>query len=270
MLAGGLVVLAALAALGPGRESLAGRSARVASAAPARSAGIPAVSGAALTAALVHAATPVSASAHLPADCTPQAAGPPGSPYQLGLVGTVTDGTLTAGPATVADIAAKFCGIVTVVSGKPPCYATGEASSPTDGQVFGSLTATLTLIPGMTPKVPFTAHPGTITGGFACQSSTDGLAVDLSATVSASTGLYGLSCQIGPLTIPLTGVLTGPLTDTKITLASHDFSVPTVASSPTCEGAVPTNLDAIAGLPIKPGGASVSLPATATLYRPAS
>ncbi|MGH9172588.1 MAG: hypothetical protein ACRD0Z_17265 [Acidimicrobiales bacterium] len=226
--------------------------------------------GATLTAQLLESATAVTASTHLPADCVPQAVGPPGSTYQLGLVGTVTNGTLTAGPATVADITAKFCGIVTVVSGEPPCYATGMVSSPADGEVFGSLSATLTLVPGMTPKVPFAAHPGTITGGFSCHSSNDGLEVDLSATVSATTGLYGLSCEIGPLTIPLTGVLTGPLTATQITLSSDDFSVPAVSSSPTCEGAVPANLDAIAGLPIKPGGARVNLPAKATLYRPAN
>src|SRR5580692_5331612 len=31
-------------------------------------------------------------SANLPADCTPKPSGPPGAPYQLGLVGTVSNG----------------------------------------------------------------------------------------------------------------------------------------------------------------------------------
>ena len=204
----------------------------------------------------------------LPADCIPKPQGPPGAPYQLGLVGTVHDGVLTAGAATVADITAKFCGIVTVVNGKLPCGATGSVISPKDGQVFGTLSATLTLVPGMSPKVPFVAHPGTITGGFTCESSGSGLAITMNATVSGSTGLYGLSCTIGPLTLPLSGVLTGPLSDASITLKGNNFGVPVVSPSPTCPGQVPANLDAIAGLPIHPGGASVTLPATAYLYQP--
>lgn len=212
----------------------------------------------------------LAASGTLPADCIPQASGPPGAPYQLGLVGTVSNGILTAGSATVADITAKFCGVVTVVNGRAPCGATGTVVSPPDGQVFGSLSATLTLVPGMLPKVPFVAHAGTIRGGFACQSSTNGLAVTLDATVSGSTGLFGLSCTIGPLTIPLSGVLTGPLNNASITLRSDNFTVPVVSSSPTCSGQVPANIDAIAGLPIAAGKASAILPATASLYQPSS
>jgi hypothetical protein len=205
----------------------------------------------------------------LPADCIPKSSGPPGAPYQLGLVGTVHNGVLEAGPATVADITAKFCGVVTVVPGKPPCGATGSVVSPTDGQIFGSLSVQLTMIPGMDPKVPFVAHPGSITGGFSCVNSPDGLAVSLDARVSGSTGLYGLSCTIGPLSILLTGLVTGPLNNATIILRSNDFSVPAVQSSPTCAGAVPTNLDQIAGLPIGPGGATATLPATASIYQPA-
>lgn len=212
----------------------------------------------------------VAATDNLPADCLPKSPGPPGSPYQLGIVGTVTAGVLSAGPTTVAQLSAKFCGVVTVVSGQPPCYATGSVSSPPDGQVFGTLQATLDLVPGMTPKVPFVAHPGTITGGFACSSSTNGLAVDMKATVSGSTGLFGLSCTVGPLTIPLSGVLTGPLDHLSITLRGSDFTVPAVQPSPTCSGEVPANLNQIAGLPIAPGGATATLPATASLYQPAT
>jgi hypothetical protein len=183
----------------------------------------------------------------------------------------VHNGVLTAGTATVADITATFCGVVTVVAGKPPCGATGTVSSPQDGQMFGSIFATLTLIPGMAPKVPFVAHPGSITGGFACQApSPHGLEVSLKAVVSGSTGIFGLSCTIGPLTIPLSGVLTGPLSDASITLTSNDFAVPAVSPSPTCSGQVPASLDTIAGLPIPAGGATATLPATAALYQPAA
>ncbi len=211
----------------------------------------------------------LTASDNLPADCIPNPSGPPGAPYQLGLVGTVNNGVLTAGPARIADITAKFCGVVTVVNGRPPCTVTGSVVSPENGQIFGSLSAELTFIPGMDPKVPFVAHPGTITGGFGCGSSVDGLAVSLTATVSGSTGLYGLSCAIGPLTLHLSGAVTGPLSSASIVLRGNDFAVPAVKPSPTCSGQVPSNLDAIAGLPIAPGGASVTLPATTSLYQPA-
>jgi hypothetical protein len=210
----------------------------------------------------------IATSSNLPADCMPKPSGPPGAPYQLGLVGTVSGGVITAGPARIANITAKFCGVVTVVPGKPPCGATGTVVSPQDGQIFGSLSAELTMIPGMTPRVPFVAHPGTITGGFACVSSENGLVVNVTARVSGSTGLFGLSCTIGPLSIPLTGVVTGPLDNARITLRSNDFSVPDVETSPTCAGAVPTNLDQIAGLPISPGGATATLPATTAIYQP--
>lgn len=204
----------------------------------------------------------------LPADCVPEPSGPPNGPYQLGLVGTVTNGVLDTGTTRVANIKAKFCAVVTVVAGQPPCGATGSVNSPPDGQVFGSLSATLTLIPSMSPTVPFKATPGHITGGFACASSVNGLEVNVDATVSGTTGLFGLSCTIGPFTVPLSGVLTGPFNDASITLRGNDFVVPGVSSSARCPGNVPAGLDEVAGLPIPAGQASLILPATAALYRP--
>jgi hypothetical protein len=211
---------------------------------------------------------------NLPADCIPSDTGPPGGPYELGIVGTVTNGVLTAGVTKVANINVKFCGIVTIVPGTPPCNATGTVDSPPDGQIFGSLTADLTLIPGMQPSVPFTAIPGTITGGFQCSPNSSQLIVTANATVSGTTGLYGLSCTVGPFSIALSGALSGPISEpdqyATVTLAGNDFSIPAVQSSPSCTGAVPANLNELAGLPIAPGGASASLPASVTLYQPAS
>jgi len=208
---------------------------------------------------------------NLPADCIPNPAGPPTAPYELGLVGTVTGGVLSTGAATVAGISATFCGIATIVNGTPPCGATGSVSSPPDGQVYGSMSVALTLVPGMTPSIGFTANPGTITGGFSCTSDPNGLDVSLDATVSGTTSpLFGVSCTIGPLTIPLSGVITGPFTDLTGTLTSHDITVPDVQASPTCPGSLPANVDAIAGLPIAAGGASATLPIKASLYQPAS
>ena len=206
---------------------------------------------------------------NIPRDCVPNPAGPPTSPYQLGLVGTAANGSLTAGPATVANVNAKFCGIVTLVNGTPPCGATGAAESPVDGQVYGPLSVVLTLVPGMTPTIGFTANPGTITGGFSCSSSQNGLAVSLDARVSGSTApLFGVSCTIGPLDLPLTGAVTGPLSAANATLSSSDFTVPALTPSSTCPASVAANIDDIAGLPLAPGRASASLPITASLYQP--
>jgi hypothetical protein len=209
-------------------------------------------------------------SSDLPDDCMPNPVGPPAAPYQLGLVGTATNGALDTGSATVSDIDAKFCGIVTLTPGTPPCGATGTVDSPMDGQEFGALSVGLTLVPGMTPTIGFVANPGTITGGFTCTSSQNGLAVALDANVSGSTApLFGVSCTIGPVTIPLTGAVTGPLTATTATLTSNAFSVPAIQPSSTCPAAVAANVDMIAGLPLSAGQASASLPVTASIYQPA-
>ena len=127
----------------------------------------------------------------------------------------------------------------------------------------------LTLVPGMTPTIGFTANPGTITGGFSCSSSQNGLAVSLNARVSGSTApLFGVSCTIGPLDLPLTGAVTGPLSAANATLSSSDFTVPALTPSPSCPASVAANIDDIAGLPLSPGRASASLPITASLYQP--
>ncbi len=209
------------------------------------------------------------ASSNLPDDCVPNPSGPPAAPYELGLVGTATNGALDTPSASVAGINATFCGLVTLVTGTPPCGATGSIHSPTDGQVYGAMSVALTLVPGMTPTIGFDANPGTISGGFSCTSSQNGLSVDLDANVSGNTApLFGVSCTIGPVSIPLTGTVTGPLTDTTATLTSNGVEVPTVQPSSTCPAAVAANVDMIAGLPLSAGHASASLPVTASLYQP--
>jgi len=169
-----------------------------------------------------------------------------------------------AGPG----IDAKFCGIITLVNGTPPCGTTGSVDSPTDGQKYGPLSVVLTLVPKMTPTIGFVANPGTITGGFSCTSSQNGLAVALNANVSGTTApLFGVSCTIRA-TIPLTGAVTGPLTDTTATLTSNDLNVPALQPSTTCPAAVAANVDMIAGLPLAPGHSSATLPVIASIYQP--
>jgi hypothetical protein len=208
-------------------------------------------------------------SSNLPNDCVPDPAGPQTAPYEFGLVGAVVNGALGTPSASVGGINAKFCGLVTLTNGTPPCGATGSIHSPIDGQVFGAMSVALTLVPGMTPTVGFAANPGTIDGGFTCTSSQNGLSVDLDANVSGNTApLFGVSCTIGPVTIPLSGTVTGPLTDTTATLTSSAFGVPALQPSATCPAAVAYNIDLIAGLPLSAGQASASLPIAASLYQP--
>ena len=208
-------------------------------------------------------------SSDLPDDCVPNPAGPPNSTYQLGLVGTAANGALSTGSATVSHVNAKFCGIVTLVTGTPPCGATGSVNSPTDGQEYGPLSILLTLVPKMDPTIGLVANPGTITGGFSCSSSQNGLPVALNANVSGSTApLFGVSCTIRA-TIPLTGAVSGPLTATTATLTSNNLIVPPVQPTATCPAPVAANVDAIAGLPLSPGQSSATFPVMASLYQPA-
>ncbi|HXW34911.1 MAG TPA: hypothetical protein VEJ87_10070 [Acidimicrobiales bacterium] len=207
----------------------------------------------------------------LPDDCVPNSAGPPTSPYQLGLVGTINDGSLVTGPASVSNINATFCSVVTVVQGNAQCPASSQVTAQPDDQVFGNLQVALNLVPGMTPTIKFTPNPGPIVGTTSCASSVNGLAVTLDATVGGSTGpLFGVSCSIGPFTIPLTGRITGPFTHLTGTLTNSTFSVPAIQQSPDCPGAIPENIDEIAGLPLGPGQSTASLPVTASLYQPAT
>jgi len=205
----------------------------------------------------------------LPSDCIPNAQGPPFVPYELGFVGTVTHGSLHAGVATVQGITAKVCGIVTVVGASGQCPAVGVLSANSDDQKFAPLNADLNVVPGFKPGVPFSVVPGKTTGGFVCTpSSQQGLAVTLKAVVGGSTGLFGLRCGIGPVPVQLTGIVTGPLTDVTGTFTGHNFAVPAVGPSPACSQQVASNLNALAGLPIASGGASITLELSGSLYQP--
>ncbi|MBO0727896.1 MAG: hypothetical protein J2P57_01470 [Acidimicrobiaceae bacterium] len=211
----------------------------------------------------------VSNADNLPNDCIPQGQGPPVVPYELGFVGTVTGGTLVAGPAKVSGITAKVCGIVTVEPGNSACPVTGVITSNPDDQKFDAVEAGLTLVPGIQPKVPFTILPGKISGTFACPTTSQhGLPVTLRALVGGTTGLFGLQCEVGPLPVTLSGLVTGPLTDVTGTFTSRPFAVPAIGPSQGCSQQVASNFNAIAGLPIAPGGASISLQLTGSLYQP--
>jgi hypothetical protein len=220
-----------------------------------------------------HAVLTSTTPADLPSDCLPNGSGPPSSPYQLGLVGTVHGGAISAGPARVDDIDLNFCGVVTVVPGSPPCYATTKVVTEPDDQVFTNtaLHVTLTMIPGMTPSIGFTPQPGPISGSTPCASSSHGLQVALDATVEGSTTpVFGVSCTIGPFTIPLRGSVTGPLTHLTGTVSSSSFSVPAITPTTTCPSDIADNVDEITGLPLPAGRSSAALPVTAYLYQPAS
>jgi hypothetical protein len=208
--------------------------------------------------------------AGLPADCVPNGAGPPGSPYQLGFVAEVGPGSLVAGPVAVNGITAKVCGIATVVEGRGPCAVTAEVTVPPDGQKFGPLNATITELPGLSPQIPFTPDAKGLTSGLGCGSSANGLSVTAVANVGGHAGLFGLSCGLD-LTIDLTATITGPIDnglDLSGTFRSNSFGIPAVSPSPSCPGGVTTNLNSIVGLPLPPGKAVLDLPFKAAVYVP--
>ena len=210
----------------------------------------------------------------LPADCTPSPSGPPGSPYELGLVAqighppgtdpTVADGTLVAGSLSVSGIAASLCGVVVVVPGPAGCPVTAEVTVPADGQFFVPLSAVLALVPGQPVAVPFTVSSRAITANLGCSSSVDGLLIQTSAVLAGTTALFGVTCNVGA-TASLTAVLTGTsLLDLHGTL-SGPVTLDGATLAPTCPQAVVTNLDQLAGLP---RAGSLMLPVKAALYAP--
>jgi hypothetical protein len=219
-----------------------------------------------LLTALRNGAFPEANADNLPKDCLPNPIGPPGAPYQFGIVVVVTDGSLTAGPVAVPNISATICGIVTVTTGTAGCPAGTTIVIPPDGQLFGPLNAYLHVIPGLDPSVPFTPHPQEIVSSLGCQSSQGGLKVSATGNVGGTAGAFGVACSI-QVTVPLAGIITGPLDPPFQAHGTFtgQLKVPAVALSPTCPAEVATNLNEIVGLPTV---GTVTLPFTAAIYIP--
>jgi hypothetical protein len=206
----------------------------------------------------------------VPAGCRPSYNAPP---YQLGFTGTFSAGKLQVGPVTVGGltggISGTFCGIAEVEPGTGGCPAQVVLLSPSQGQQFNPLGITFSVVPGMQPEIKNgSVQPGPLSGVALCPSPNGQNALEVSATADAgaSTGLFGLSCVVGPVSIPLTGTLTGTPPQLTGTLNSPPFTVPAGQASATCPHSVADLLNSIAGLPNK--AASLSITVTANTYAP--
>jgi hypothetical protein len=224
--------------------------------------------------------------ANLPADCIPTT--PPGQVGELGVVGELgalpdpnlsgrlvsAPGSLAAGPVAVPGITGKACGVVKLTNGSPPCPVSGEVILPADGQRFPTLKAAVTLIPGITPEVPFTPEPQQITGTLVCGNgtSTAGLTASVDAVVGGGAGLFGLTCVV-MVHIALDGTANGPIFAAPGwylggTFRSSDFTIPAVTPTAACPPGVAANLNNIVGLPLTPGKATLVLPFALEVYTP--
>jgi hypothetical protein len=193
----------------------------------------------------------------------------------LGLVGTVTNGTITTPTVSVDDVDAKICGIVQVQPGTGGCAADTTITVPADGQAFAPLKATVAVVPGQPISVPFTVVPHPLTASLGCGSSADGLVFSVSATVSGSTGLFGVACTIGPIALSIQGAAGQPGFNPPTTSLSDvtgrftaDFGIPAVSPDATCPSSVAANLDPIAQLPTTPDAAHLVLPIVTSIYQP--
>lgn len=214
-----------------------------------------------------------------PKDCQPNPIGPPTHPYQLGFLAEVgplpgQPSQLVAGPVRVDNITAKACGVATVIPGSGGCAVNASINVPPDGQLFGNIKAAITIIPGVTPEIPFTPAAKSLTSGLGCGSSVNGLQVSATATVGGSATLFGLTCGL-TLTIPLKATINGPLDSTGLGLhgvfqPSKPFVIPTATPSATCPAGVTKNLNQIVGLPLTVGTGALNLPFSAGVYLPKS
>ena len=135
--------------------------------------------------------------------------------------------------------------------GSGGCAVNASINVPPDGQLFGNIKAAITIIPGVTPEIPFTPAAKSLTSGLGCGSSLNGLQVSATATVGGSASLFGLTCGL-TLTIPLKATINGPLDSTGLGLhgvfqPSKPFVIPTATPSATCPAGVTKNLNQIVG-----------------------
>ncbi|HLI23958.1 MAG TPA: hypothetical protein VKU91_03320, partial [Acidimicrobiales bacterium] len=204
------------------------------------------------------------------AQCQPVYDAPP---YQLGVVGSFSGGQLKVGYATVAGttggISGTFCGIASLQPGKGSCPVELALTVPAQGQQFSPLGITFDVVPGMTPDIKDgTVLPGDLQGGVVCPDPAGQYSVEATATAqaTASTGLFGLACDIGPVSIPLSGTLSGTPPELTGTLTSAPFTIPAGAASPTCPASVVSLLNSIGELPYHQAAFSINV--TASTYAP--
>lgn len=174
------------------------------------------------------------------------------------------NGTMSLARAKATSLSAKACGAVTGKLG-----AMVLTVRPGDIE-----------FPAMPVKLLFVSVPSTITvnaplsGPFKPGPGLTSAEVKLKANLSASAKFMGFSCVIGPLTPTLTTGKSGSLHGTTFTgslkkgftgkVVANDFAVPAIHSSKTCPWLFATLANALAGLPVAPGKASIIMEGSIT------
>lgn len=222
--------------------------------------------GSAHHAASAHPAAPAAAPAHaagpaaaatvepvpLPLDCQPTSNPPP---TEYGFVARLTAGRVSGPAVTIDPMTARICGIIRIVPGTGGCTAQGQLRVPADGVIFpDDLKATLTVVPGMHPKIPVTAQAQPVVVDIPCAgSSQNGLKLDLPLTVSGGAGAFGLSCNLtisGTAHSVITGDLFSGNYQGTVTLTGNNFhATPVTNSGAYCPGQLPQEVNTIAQLP---------------------
>ncbi len=170
-----------------------------------------------------------------------------------------TDGTMVLGRATSHGLRAKACG---AVIGKT-------------GAMRLTIQPGNIAFPAVSVKILFIHVPATITvnaplsGPFKTGPGLKSAEVSLKANLSASFTLLGFNCDIGPLKPTLTTGKSGSLHGMTFTgdiekgytgkVVANDFVVPAIQSSKTCPKLVAAMANTLAGLPLAPGKASISM-----------
>jgi hypothetical protein len=210
---------------------------------------------------------PTLAGLSLPADCVPHV----GPPYQIGAVGRFYGGTFTMGSGVnVNNIGGTFCAVATVVSPiEPGAQICANFVAPSNGMQFNPLTATINIIPGVTTYIGhITMSVGSISA-YVCDNAAPGpITLQTHVTASAGAPLLGSDCSIGPLTVPVTGELQGPLDPgpATATLTNLPFTIPTLPVSSECPAGLADAADSILALPSGLGHITVS--AAVSVYVP--
>jgi hypothetical protein len=179
-----------------------------------------------------------------------------------GFHASFSNGSMKLGSATGSGLAAQACGSISIVNGQfiSTVQPADISFAPVSVKIlFLSLPATITV------NAPMTG-PAKIGAGF---TSAD---ISLTANITASAGLLGFTCDIGPIAPTLTTGKSGALTGKTFTgslangfsgtVVANDFTVPGIKRSAKCPGLVALFANGLVGLPSKPGAASIIMDGT--------
>lgn len=237
---------------------------------PGRIAGPSTSRPAALTSLDAARATLASTGLQLPPDCIPKN----GDQIQVGVIASFTS-TLTVagqyGTELTTALDGSLCGVGYLESPPPGVCPPGTVAAlaftvPADGQMFPAPQVKITLVPGVTPTLPnVKVQTEKIVATVCASHSVGAIHLSLTIEISASDSFFGTNCAIGPLRIPLSGVLYGYLGDFTATMTAI-FGIPAIAPSAECPAGLTRDVSQVFQFPTAPNAAHLSLTAHGEAY----